>query len=178
MKITSSREVYACKLFRVTEDRAIDPKSEFEIHRSVVRHAGSAVMMAVDPANRVLLVRQYRLPAARYLWELPAGRLDAGETPLQAARRELLEETGYRARKWSRLASFWVSPGYVEERMTIYLARDLTAGTAHPMDDERIESQWFARRELGQMIRAGKIEDAKTIVGFHMWRASRLMKED
>ena len=78
----------------------------------MVRHIGSAVMMAVDEKKRVLLVRQYRLPAEKYLWELPAGRLDPGEKPLQAAKRELKEETGYTARKWTKLASFWVSPGY------------------------------------------------------------------
>ena len=168
MKITSSREVYQCKLFRVTEEEAIDPKTGFRIERAVVRHKGSAVMMAVDKKKRILLVRQYRLPADRYLWELPAGRLDPGEKPLQAARRELIEETGYRARTWRKLASFWVSPGYVEERMTIYLATDLTAGEATPMDDERIETRWFTRREIAAMIHAGKIEDAKTIVGFFL----------
>ncbi|MBZ5728434.1 MAG: NUDIX hydrolase [Acidobacteriia bacterium] len=170
MKIVSSREVYKCKLFRVTEDRARDPRSGFEINRSVVRHVGSAVMMAVDEKSRVLLVRQYRLPAGKYLWELPAGRLDPGEKPLQAARRELIEETGYRARTWRKLASFWVSPGYVAERMTIYLATNLTAGQATPMDDERIETRWFTRREMSTMIRAGRIEDAKTIAGFLLWR--------
>jgi ADP-ribose pyrophosphatase len=173
MKITSSREVYQCKLFRVTEDRAVDPKTGFEIKRSVVRHIGSAVMMAVDEKKRVLLVRQYRLPAGKCLWELPAGRLDPGEKPLQAARRELIEETGYRARQWTRLASFWVSPGYVQERMTIYLATDLTAGEATPMDDERIETRWFTRKEIAEMIQAGKIEDAKTMIGFMTWRQRR-----
>jgi len=171
MKITASSEVYKCNLFRVTEDKAADRKSGFEIRRAVVRHAGSAVMMAVDDKKRVLLVRQYRLPAEKNLWELPAGRLDPGEKPLQAAKRELIEETGYRARKWSKLASFWVSPGYVQERMTIYLATDLIAGEATPMDDERIEARWFARKELEQMILSGKIEDAKTMIGFFMWRA-------
>ena len=95
MKITSSREVYQCSLFRVTEVIASD-KTGFEIKRSVVRHVGSAVMMAVDDKKRVLLVRQYRLPAGKNIWELPAGRLDPGEKPLQAAKRELIEETGYR----------------------------------------------------------------------------------
>ena len=170
MKIISSREAYTCRLFSVTEDQAVDPKTKFEIKRSVVRHNGSAVMMAVDDKQRILLVRQYRLPAGKYLWELPAGKVDAGETPLQAARRELIEETGYRARKWEKLSRFYPSPGFVAERMTIYLATGLTAGAATPMDDERIETRWFKRKELARMIAEGEIEDAKTIVGFLTWR--------
>jgi ADP-ribose pyrophosphatase len=173
MKITESRQVYDCGLFRVTEDHAVDEKAGFEIKRSVVRHAGSAVMMAVDEKKRILLVRQYRLPAEKYLWELPAGRLDPGEKPLEAAKRELAEETGYKAKTWAKLASFWVSPGYVQERMTIFLATDLTQGEATPMDDERIEVRWFRRKELGEMIRDGKIEDAKTMIGFYAWQARR-----
>jgi ADP-ribose pyrophosphatase len=170
MKIISSKEVYKCSLFRVTEDRAVDPKTGFEIKRSVVRHIGSAVMMAVDEKKRVLLVRQYRLPAEKYMWELPAGRLDAGEKPLQAAKRELIEETGYRARKWTKLASFFASPGFVQERMTIFLAEDLTSGEATPMDDERIDVRWFTKKELSEMIKAGKIDDAKTMIGFLRWQ--------
>ena len=168
MKITSSRQVYSCSLFHVTEDRAVDGKSGFKIKRSVVRHVGSAVMMAVDEKKRILLVRQYRLPAERYLWELPAGRLDPGETPLQAAKRELKEETGCSARKWTKLTSFWASPGYVQERMTIYRAEELTQGDATPMDDERIETRWFTRKEVDAMIRSGKIQDAKTMIGFFL----------
>ncbi len=168
MKIVSSREVYKCGLFRVTEEEAKDP-SGFDIKRSIVRHMGSAVMMAVDERSRILLVRQFRLPAEKYLWELPAGRLDPGENPLQAARRELREETGYKAKTWKRLAVFWPSPGYVGEKMTIFLATDLTQGEAEPMDDERIECRWFTRKELDEMIRDGKIEDGKTMVGFLTW---------
>jgi ADP-ribose pyrophosphatase len=170
MKIISSKQIYECKLFRVTEDDAFDPKDGFEIKRSVVRHVGSAVMMAVDEKKRILLVRQYRLPADAYLWELPAGRLDPGETPLKAAKRELIEETGCRARKWTKLASFWVSPGYVEERMTIYLAEQLTQGEATPMDDERIETRWFTAKEVADMIATGKIQDAKTMIGYYTWK--------
>jgi len=173
MKITNSKEVYKCGLFSVTEDEAVDAKTGFEIKRSVVRHAGSAVMMAVDEKKRILLVRQYRLPAEKYLWELPAGRLDPGEKPLQAAKRELIEETGYRAKTWTKLASFFASPGFVQERMTIFLATDLTAGTATPMDDERIEARWFTSKELADLIREGKIEDAKTMIGFMTWKHYR-----
>ena len=168
MKIVSSREVYQCSLFRVTEEEAKDPGG-FDIQRSIVRHKGSAVMMAVDEKKRILLVRQFRLPAAKNLWELPAGKLDEGEKPLQAARRELKEETGYKAKNWKRLAGFWPSPGYVGEHMTIYLATGLTAGEPQPMEDERIECRWFTRQELDGMIRDGKIEDGKTIIGFLTW---------
>jgi len=170
MKIVESKEVYRSRVFHVTEDRAVDPRTQFEISRAIVRHPGSAVMMAVDERQRVLLVRQYRLPAGKKLWELPAGRIDAGETALQAAKRELGEETGYRARKWKKLASYYPSPGFVEERMTVFLATGLTAGTATPMDDERIESRWFTRKELKDLVRQGKIEDGKTLVGFLTWQ--------
>jgi ADP-ribose pyrophosphatase len=168
MKIVSSKEAYACGLFRVTEEEAVD-KTGWRIGRSVVRHPGSAVMMPVDAKNRVMLVRQYRLPADRYLWELPAGKIDEGENALQAAKRELVEETGLRAKKWKKLALFYPSPGYVSETMTIYLATELTQGAAEPMEDERIETRWFSRKELRDLIQTNKITDAKTMIGFLYW---------
>ena len=169
MEIVASKEVYRCALFHVTEERARD-KEGFEIRRSVVRHAGSAVMMAVDERRRVLLVRQYRLPADQFMWELPAGKIDAGETPLQAARRELLEETGYRARNWKKLAAYYASPGFVAEKMNLFLATGLTAGEATPMEDERIESRWFTVSEIDKAIGSARIHDGKTIIGFLAWQ--------
>lgn len=127
-------------------------------------------MLAADSRKRILLVRQYRVPARAYLWELPAGKLDAGETPLQAARRELIEETGYRAKHWKKLVSFYPSPGFVAEKMTIFLATGLTAGDATPMDDERIETRWFTGPEIEKAIRSGKILDGKTMLGYLIWR--------
>lgn len=172
MKVIASREVLKNKLFTVVEEVAKDP-SGFEIKRSIVKHPGSAVMMAVDGRNRILLVKQFRLPAEAELWELPAGRIDPGESALQAAKRELREETGYSARKWTKLASFWASPGYVAEKMNIFLAEDLAEGEQEPMDDERIEIRWFAKKDLREMIRAGKIVDGKTLIGFFMWLESK-----
>src|SRR5580700_4286897 len=169
MKLISSTELIHTPIFHVTSDRAIDPDG-FEIKRAIVQHGGSAVMMPIDDRRRVLLVRQYRLPARRFMWELPAGRVDEGETPLQAAKRELVEETGYRAKTWKKLAEFFPSPGFLAEKMTIYLATGLKAGEAKPMEDERIETRWFTSRELDDEIRTGKIVDAKTMIGFLRWK--------
>jgi ADP-ribose pyrophosphatase len=171
MQIISQRELLKNKLFRVVEEVATDPGG-FEIKRSIIRHPGSAVILAVDENGRVLLVRQFRLPAEKELWELPAGRLDPGESPLQAAKRELREETGFQAKKWTKLVSFWPSPGYVAEKMTIFLARDLTEGPQQPMEDERIKTRWFTRADLRDRIRAGKLQDAKTIIGYFVWQDS------
>src|SRR5580658_10148416 len=151
MKIISSVEKYKNSLFTVSEDHAVDPGG-FEIKRFIVHHRGSAVMMPVDDRKRILLVRQYRLPAQRMLWELPAGSVDPGEKPLQTAKRELKEETGYHAKKWEKLVSFFPSPGFLTEKMTIYLATGLTEGEATPMGDERIETRWFTSKEIRKAI--------------------------
>src|SRR5580692_10995650 len=169
MKIISSKELLRTPIFWVTQDHALDPDG-FEIKRAIVQHPGSAVVMPVDQKNRVLLVRQYRLPVGKFLWELTAGRVDEGETPLQAARRELAEETGYRAKKFKKIAEFYPSPGFLEEKMTIYLAKELTAGEQTPMEDERIQTAWYSAREIDGLIEAGKILDAKTQIGFLKWK--------
>jgi len=164
--VSRSEERFRCPVFWVTEDEAEDHEGH-TIHRFVVRHSGSAVIWVVDDKKRVLLVRQYRLPAAEALWELPAGRVDEGEKPLAAAKRELREETGYRARSWKKLAAFWSSPGYVAEHMTIYAASDLVAGErpAHQAE-ERLEARWVKLKKLDEWIRKGRVKDAKTMIGY------------
>jgi ADP-ribose pyrophosphatase len=168
MKTVSSKEVYSCPVFRVTQDKAVD-KEGFAIERCIIRHNGSAVMMAVDEKKRVLLVRQYRLPAGQYMWEIPAGRIDDCETAIKAAKRELIEETGVSAKKWKKLASFYPSPGYVQEKMTVFLATDLKQGEAQPMEDEKIETRWFTKKELKQAIITNEIIDGKTMIGYFYW---------
>ena len=169
MKIVDSKELIKTKIFTVTEDVARDPEG-FEIKRAIIKHPGSAVMMAIDTRGRVLLVRQFRLPANDYMWELPAGRLDEGESPLDAARRELREETGYSAAKWTELASYFASPGFLQERMTVFLAEQLSEGAQEPMDDERIEMKWFETAEIDAMIRDRRVQDGKTLAGFLVWQ--------
>ncbi len=170
MKTISSKELLRTPIFWVTQDIALDPDG-FEIKRAIVQHGGSAVVMPVDERNRVLLVRQYRLPATQYLWELCAGRIDPGETVMQTAKRELREETGLRAKKMTKLGEFWVSPGFLGEKMTIFLATGLTEGEQTPMEDERIELRWFTIAEMDKMIESGKLPDAKTQLGYLRWRA-------
>jgi ADP-ribose pyrophosphatase len=168
MKTVSSTEVFTCPVFRVTQDKAVD-KEGFTIERNIVRHNGSAVMMAVDEKKRVMLVRQFRLPAGQYMWELPAGKIDDGETAIKAAKRELIEETGVRAKKWKKLASYYPSPGFLKERMTVFLATDLKQGEAQPMHDEQIETRWFTKKELKQAILSNEIIDGKTMIGYFYW---------
>ena len=168
MQIISSIEKYRCSIFQAAEDEANDP-SGFHIKRSIIRHPGSAVVMPVDAQGRVLLVRQFRLPANQYMWEIPAGKIDDGEDAFQAAQRELSEETGLSAKSWKELVSFYPSPGFVAEKMTVFLARDLTQGKAHNMEDERIDTRWFTPEEIETGIGSGEIQDGKTIIGFLLW---------
>lgn len=172
MKSSNSREVYRCGLFRVTEDRAVDPQGH-AITRSVIRHSGSAVVAALDETGRLLLVRQYRLPAGQSLWELPAGKLDPNETPLIAAKRELKEETGLTAKRWRKLSAFYPTPGFVAEKMNLYEATQLTRGPRDLQDDERMSMRWFPAAQLERMIHSGRIIDAKTIIGYYLTRPAR-----
>jgi ADP-ribose pyrophosphatase len=169
MKLISSQELLRTPIFTVSQDIAIDPEG-FEIKRAIIQHTGSAVVMPVDDQGHILLVRQYRLPAAAYLWEIPAGRMDEGESPLQAAKRELREETGYTARQWKKLFSLYMSPGFLAEKMNIFVATALKAGPTEFMEDERIETKWFAPAEVDAMIQTGKIIDGKTIAAFLAWQ--------
>src|SRR5262249_40327011 len=147
LKVVSSREHFRNSLITLTVDDVIDPDG-FALTRAVVHHPGSAVVLARDSRGRILMVRQFRVPAKQFVWEFPAGKIDPGENALGAARRELKEETGFTARRWKKLVDFWASPGFLGEKMSIYLAEELKPGAAQPMDDERIERRWFTLKEL------------------------------
>ncbi|MGA7560903.1 MAG: NUDIX hydrolase [Terriglobales bacterium] len=173
-RVLSSRISYQGPVFSVTTDQVEEPGG-VRARRDVIRHSGSIVVLAVDDAARnteplILLERQYRHAAQSMMWELPAGRIDDGETALTAAKRELLEETGFTARHWKRVLHFYVSPGFLDETMTIYLARGLQAGEAQPEADEKIATRFFTLSEAKQMALRGRIRDAKTICGV-LWLA-------
>jgi ADP-ribose pyrophosphatase len=171
-QLLNTRKIFDSDYFRVAEDELIDPAGH-RIRRLVVRHDGSAVVIPVDGRGRVLLVRQYRHPAGRYLWELPAGKVDAGETPLAAAKRELIEETGYRARKWRRIAAFYNSPGFSAEWTNLYLAEELVAGERAHVADEHLSERWFTMAELDDLIARVRLNDAKTLIGVLTWKRLR-----
>jgi ADP-ribose pyrophosphatase len=166
-RVLSSKPVYRGPLFRVTTDQVLEP-SGIRVRRDVVRHSGSVVILAIDENSaspRILLEKQYRHAAGKFLYELPAGRVDKGENEFQAAKRELLEETGYSAKSWKRILRFWASPGFVAEAMSLYLARHLKPGRAQPEDDEVIEMKLVPLKKAVAMVMTGIIQDAKTIVG-------------
>lgn len=164
-----SKTVFQGRVFWVTRDEVAEPGG-VRATREVIRHNGSVVILAVDtrsnPADPgILLIRQWRHAANQFLLELPAGRIEPGEKLIPSGRRELLEETGYRARKWSKLTKYFASPGFLTEAMNILLAEDLSAGQATPEDDEKIEVHMTPLSKVLRLIHVGKIHDGKTLIG-------------
>jgi ADP-ribose pyrophosphatase len=178
-RVISSQTVYRGPVFSVSTDDVQEPNG-VRARRDVIHHSGSVVALAVDDSAatpRILLERQYRHAASGYLWELPAGRIDPGEHELKAAKRELLEETGYTASKWRRILKFYASPGFVAETMSVFLATGLRAGEAQPEEDEVIYKRMVPLPAAVRMVMSGTIRDAKTISSVlwldHMSRASK-----
>ncbi|HEY6972232.1 MAG TPA: NUDIX hydrolase [Candidatus Angelobacter sp.] len=166
-KVISSKTVFQGRVFSVTSDEVEEPGG-VKVQRDVVRHPGSVVVMAVDDSGThkkklLLLERQYRYAADARLWEVPAGRIDPGESHLAAAKRELLEETGFTGTKWRRVLKFYPSPGFLDEVMHLFLARGLKKGKARPEDDERITVRFFPLQQAIKMAMSGKIIDGKTL---------------
>ena len=176
-KLVSSKLAYKGKVFNVYSDTVIEPGGHTNI-REVIRHSGSVVILAIDesvnPADPdVILERQYRHAAGQFLIELPAGRIEPGEAPLAAAKREMIEETGFRAKRWTLLTKYFASPGFLGEWMQIYLARDIHEGVARPELDEQIEVRRVPLSQALEMMAGNKIHDGKTLIGLSLYDAAR-----
>src|ERR1700685_3290644 len=166
-ELISSVVVYQGPLFGARHDKLIEPGGKHS-ERDVIRHNGSVVILALDRSKGkkdpwIVIERQYRHAANQFLWELPAGKLEAGEDPLSGAQRELEEETGYKAKKWKSLVEYYASPGFLGESMKVFLAEGLIPGDAHPEDDEQIELRLVKLSEVLKMIEKGAILDGKTL---------------
>jgi len=160
----SSRRVYDGKIIKLRVDE-VRLDNGLVATREVIDHPGAVAILAEDPEGRVLLVRQFRYACLQELWELPAGKLEPGEEPRLAAQRELAEEAGFAAMRWQLLFTMYTAPGFCNEQIWLWHARDLAPG-ALPMDwDESIAVQPFSRQELREMLEQGLIRDAKTLVG-------------
>lgn len=164
VKVISSKVMFKGRVFGVRRDQVIEPDGTRAM-REIVTHPGSVVVLPVFSDGRILLIRQYRYAASDYLWELVAGHKEPNETFRYGAARELREETGYTARRYRQLLDVFPTPGFVSERMVIFLAEGLTKGEAHPEDDENIEARIFTLNEIERWIRIGKIRDAKSVAG-------------
>jgi ADP-ribose pyrophosphatase len=167
VRVLATRRVYEGKVLSLDVDEVLEP-GDVRATREVVRHRGSVAALPVQDDGRVVLVRQYRYPVDALVWELPAGRLDPGESVEDAARREMEEEVGLRPGRLEKLATFYTTPGFCDEAMHLFRATGLVGVAARPEPDERIESRTFTRAEAEEMIRRGEIREGKTLVALLM----------
>lgn len=167
VKTLSRRVLYRGRVLDVLRDVLIEPGG-IKVERELICHGGSVVVMPIMPDGSVVMVRQYRYAAKKFLWELVAGSIEPRESIRHAAKRELLEETGYKASSFKRLISFYPSPGFLTERMHLFECRKLKPGPPRPESDEKIECRAFSPSALRRMVETGLIEDAKTLIGI-LW---------
>ncbi len=142
----------------------------------IAHHPGGAAIVALDAANRICLLRQFRHAADGWITELPAGKLDGGEPPLECARRELAEEAGVAARRWDHLGQFFSSPGVLTEIIHVYMARDLVPCESQPGEHEVLEARWVPMDEAFRLVGEARLQDAKTLIGL-AWAQARLARE-
>ena len=163
-RILSSKVLFRGRVFTLKRDRVAEP-SGIVVTRDMIAHPGSVVVLPLLGDGRIVLIRQYRHAVGQFLWELVAGHKEPNESAVAGARRELLEETGYTARRVRKLLEYYPSPGLLGERMDIFLAEGLTKGKAQPEEDEKISQKIVTLREAEKWVRSGKIRDGKSIAG-------------
>ena len=172
VEVISSKLSYEGPLFRVYTDEILE--NGRRVMRDVVRHNGSIVVLAIDDTKSkrdplIVMERQYRHAAKEYLLEVPAGKMEEGEDPLAGAKRELLEETGFRAARWRKMVRYFASPGFLGEWMQVFIAEGLTVGEAQPEYDEQLEIEMISLSRLLAMIEEGKVHDGKTLISVMLY---------
>jgi ADP-ribose pyrophosphatase len=172
VEVISSKLSYEGPLFRVYTDEILEKGRR--VMRDVVRHNGSVVVLAIDDSKSkrdplIVMEVQYRHAAKEYLLEVPAGKLEEGEDPLAGAKRELLEETGFRAARWRKMVRYFASPGFLGEWMQVFIAKGLTLGEAQPEYDEQLEIEMIPLSKLLGMIEEGKLHDGKTLISVMLY---------
>jgi ADP-ribose pyrophosphatase len=175
-EITLSTEpIFTGKIISLQVDKVQLPNGQTAT-REIVKHPGAVAVLALHD-NKMIVVEQYRKPLERSQVEIPAGKLDAGENPLDAALRELEEETGYRSDSIRLISSFATSPGFADEIIHLYIAENLVQGESRPDEDEFLECEAITLEEAQQYIREQRINDAKTIMAVYAWHLYKLTGE-
>ena len=167
-RVEAEREVYRGRVIRLVERDFRLPNGRRTTF-SVVEHPGAVAIVPVFENGDVMLLRQFRPSIGAELYEIPAGTLEEGESPLETARREIVEETGHRARKWSKIAEFYTAPGFCTEIMHVFVARDLVPAEAEGDPDEVIRPVRVPFRRALDLVWRRKVRDAKSIAGLLMY---------
>lgn len=161
------KELFQSRKFKIVERMQIG-RSGALLKRQVVKHPGAIGIVPILPDGRVLLIKQYRIALEKEIYEIPAGTREPGEEPIITAKRELIEETGYRTDNFTELTTIYTSPGILQEELVLYLAQDLTPGESAPEDGEKINLTPMTWDEINQLIDAGEIADGKTLAGLFL----------
>jgi ADP-ribose pyrophosphatase len=172
MKVHASERIYTGRVLNLRVDEIDAPHGDKRRKVEVVEHQGGVVVIAQPSRETIVLVRQYRHPTGQELWEVPAGMIEWGERPLETARRELIEETGFRAERLRFLWSIYTSPGFCEERIHFFVAEDLTQGEAAPEEDEAFELRIWPVEEAWKLVERDELRDAKTQIAL-AWARGR-----
>ena len=162
-KTVSSEEIYDGKIIKVRKEKVELPDGRLAT-RELIGHPGGVGIIAVDGDGKVFMVTQYRIAAKSEMLEIPAGKMEYGEDPLECGARELIEETGYKAEEFTHLGEYYATPGYCEEKLNIFLARKLTFVGQNLDDGEFLNVSKYSLDELYQMVMDNKIYDAKTAI--------------
>ncbi|XOK63807.1 NUDIX hydrolase [Paenibacillus elgii] len=169
----STQPIFQGKIISLQVDTVKLPNGA-EATREIVKHPGAVAVLALTPDDRMIVVEQYRKPLEKSQVEIPAGKLDAGENPIDAAKRELEEETGYTAGSIRHISSFYTSPGFADEILHLYAAEQLVKGQANPDEDEFLEIEELTLEQAQAYIREQRISDAKTIMAVYAWQLYKL----